>query len=147
MKSASRHSSEAPRPERKHLSRIRFLIHCAVFLGAASTLLASPKLRLSSATIGPLLIAVGQKGATQSVDAANAGDGSLNLTASSNVTWIAASIAAPHACSVAATCLGVQIALNTSSLAKGSYTGTVTVSDPNAVDAPQTITVTVAMGG
>jgi uncharacterized protein (TIGR03437 family) len=40
----------------------------------------------------------------------------------------------------------VQIALKTSSLSRGNYTGTVTVSDPNATDAPQTITVTVQMG-
>jgi uncharacterized protein (TIGR03437 family) len=41
----------------------------------------------------------------------------------------------------------VQIALQTSSLAKGAFTGTVTLSDPNAVDAPQFITVTVQIGG
>jgi uncharacterized protein (TIGR03437 family) len=37
--------------------------------------------------------------------------------------------------------------LNTQALPAGSATGVVTVTDPNAVDAPQTITVTVAMGG
>jgi IPT/TIG domain. len=31
--------------------------------------------------------------------------------------------------------------------AKGTYTGVITISDPNAVDAPQTITVTVQVGG
>jgi uncharacterized protein (TIGR03437 family) len=40
----------------------------------------------------------------------------------------------------------VQIALNTSTLARGTYTGVVTVADPNAIDAPQTITVTVQVG-
>jgi uncharacterized protein (TIGR03437 family) len=43
--------------------------------------------------------------------------------------------------------LPVQLSLQTASLAKGSYTGTVTISDPNAVDAPQTVMVTVQMGG
>jgi uncharacterized protein (TIGR03437 family) len=37
--------------------------------------------------------------------------------------------------------------LNTSALPAGIATGIVTVSDPNAVDAPQTITVTVQIGG
>ena len=37
--------------------------------------------------------------------------------------------------------------MNTSALPAGTATGIVTVSDPNAVDAPQTITVTVQIGG
>ena len=37
--------------------------------------------------------------------------------------------------------------MNTASLPAGISTGIVTVSDPNAVDAPQTITVTVQIGG
>ena len=41
----------------------------------------------------------------------------------------------------------VQIGLQTAALAKGIYTGIVTVNDPNAVDAPQDITVTVQIGG
>ena len=44
------------------------------------------------------------------------------------------------------TCIQVQIGFRTSSLARGKYTGLVTVSDPNAVDAPQTIAVTVWVG-
>jgi len=40
----------------------------------------------------------------------------------------------------------VKIALQTSSLTAGTYTGIVTVTDPNALDAPQTITVTVQIG-
>jgi uncharacterized protein (TIGR03437 family) len=41
----------------------------------------------------------------------------------------------------------IQIALQTSPLAKGLYTAVVTVSDPNAVNAPQFISVTVLVGG
>ena len=44
-------------------------------------------------------------------------------------------------------CTPLQLALNTASLPAGMATGIVTVFDPNAVDAPQTITVTVQMGG
>jgi uncharacterized protein (TIGR03437 family) len=44
-------------------------------------------------------------------------------------------------------CNPIKIALNTASLAKGAYTGIVTIADPNAIDAPQNITVTVNVGG
>ena len=47
----------------------------------------------------------------------------------------------------AGACIPIQVGFQTSALARGSYTGTITVSDPNAVDAPQTIVVTVAVGG
>jgi uncharacterized protein (TIGR03437 family) len=44
-------------------------------------------------------------------------------------------------------CVPLQLALNTSTLAAGTYTGTVTVNGAaNVVDAPQTITVTVRIG-
>jgi uncharacterized protein (TIGR03437 family) len=122
----------------------RSILAAALFLPAA---MAAPKLRLSNASIGPVTIAQGQSGTQQSVDAANAGDGALALSASANVSWISASIGGPRACALAASCLPVNIALNTASLARGKYTGTVTVNDPNAIDAPQTITVTVQIGG
>jgi uncharacterized protein (TIGR03437 family) len=113
----------------------------------ASGLMAAPKLRLSTTTVGPLLIAAGQNGTTQIVDAANFGDGTLSLTATANVPWLAATVGGPRACTLRSTCIAVQIALNTSALTRGRYTGIVTLSDPNAIDAPQNITVTVSIGG
>ncbi|MCS6952343.1 MAG: hypothetical protein NZM33_05730 [Bryobacteraceae bacterium] len=82
------------------------------------------------------------------MEAFNAGDGSLNLSVSSSVPWLAASVGPQRTCTTrAGVCLPVQIALQTASLARGMHTGVVTVRDPNAVDAPQTITVTVQVGG
>lgn len=105
-------------------------------------------LRLVSSTVGPVSIATGSNGAAQTVEAFNAGDGSLNLSVSSSVSWVAASIGAQRPCvAQAGQCIPLQLTLNTSSLPAGMATGIVTVSDPNAVDAPQTITVTVQMGG
>jgi uncharacterized protein (TIGR03437 family) len=115
-------------------------------LACASLLVAAPKLRLSTAAVGPILIVPGQNGAAQSVDSANVGDGTLNLMATANVPWIVPTITGSKSCTIATTCRGVQLALNTASLAKGIYTGLVTVADPNAIDSPQTITVTVAIG-
>src|SRR5689334_200259 len=118
----------------------------AIITLTAAALSAAPKLRLSASTIGPLVIAPGQNGTTQTIDAGNFGDGALVLTASSNVPWITASVGPSRACTLRSICFPVQIALNTASLAKGKYTGTVTVSDPNAVDAPQTIVVMIQVG-
>ena len=49
-------------------------------------------------------------------------------------------------CSLRGICTPVNIELRTNSLAPGMYAGTIVVSDPNAIDAPQTIVVTVQIG-
>lgn len=108
---------------------------------------AAPRLRLVSSTIGPVTIATGSNGNSQTVEAYNAADGSLNLKLTPSVSWISATVGAQRACLTrTGLCIPLQVALNTASLPAGTVTGTVTVSDPNAVDAPQTITVTVNMG-
>ena len=109
-------------------------------------------LRLVSATVGPVSIAAGSNGINQTVEAYNAGDGTLSLSVSSSATWIVPSVGAVRACTTttaAASCTPLMFALNTSSLAASAtpYTGIVTVTSPNTVDAPQTITVTVLIGG
>ena len=113
-----------------------------------SNLAAAPRLRLSTAAVGPVSVATGASGTAPSVDAYNAGDGELNPTASGSAAWLAPVVAAGRSCgSGAGTCYAIQIGLETASLSAGMYTGTITVSDPNALDAPQTITVTVQVGG
>ena len=110
---------------------------------------AQPRLRLADTTVGPVSIAVGSNGPTATIATTNAGTGSLSLTASSSVPWINPTIGAGTTCSAfpGQSCSIVSMAFNTASLAKGTYTGLVTVSDANATDAPQTIAVTVAIGG
>lgn len=108
-------------------------------------------LRLVSSTVGPITVAAGAAGPAQTVEAYNAGDGSLSLSVSSSATWLVPTVQASRACTTtqsASTCIPLQFGLNTGSLAAGTYTGTVTVSDasPATVDAPQTITVTVQIG-
>jgi uncharacterized protein (TIGR03437 family) len=111
--------------------------HVIVFLLGAAALYATPQLRLSTSTLGPLNIAVGQNGVTQTVSTTNVGDGTLVLSASANVPWITANIAGSN----------VQIALSTSTLTQGIAIGLVTVTAANAIDSPQTVAVTVQMGG
>src|ERR1051326_8021913 len=120
-------------------------------LGAAGVVNAAPKLRLTTAAIGPILVAQGANGTVNPAQlpyAFNIGDGSLNLRVSSSDSWLVATLGTPtNSCSGGIRCTPIVLSLQTSSLAKGTYTGFVTVADPNAVDSPQTISVTVAVGG
>lgn len=120
----------------------------ALVLTFSLLLLATPQLRLSTAAVGPVSITGGTAGLTQTLEAWNAGDGSLSLQVSSTATWISASTGASRACTTRiGTCVPISIALPASGLAKGTYTGIVKVTSPGAVDAPQNVTVTVAVGG
>jgi uncharacterized protein (TIGR03437 family) len=125
------------------LVRTSFLFF--IFLAASS---AAPRLRLSTAAVGPVSIATGQNGSAQVVEAYNEGDGTLTLTLRSSAAWAGATAGTPRACTGrAGTCIPLNIALQTSTLSAGTETALIVVSDPNAVDAPQIITVTVHMGG
>ncbi len=127
-----------------------FLATAAICVFGSVTVSAAPRLRLVKSTIGPVSLAQGANGATQTVEAYNAADGSLNLSLSSSVSWLTALAGTQRSCTtttLAGICTPLQIALNTSTLSAGTVTGIITVSDPNAVDAPQTITVTVQVGG
>ena len=107
-------------------------------------------LRLAATTVGPIAIPTGTSSASRTVEAYNAGDGALSLSVSSSASWIVATVGTPRSCTTTTdskSCIPIQLALATGSLAAGLSTGIVTVSDPNAVDAPQTITVTVRLGG
>jgi len=128
------------------------LIHTKCVLLTLSFLLASavhaaPQLRLTQTAVGPISLAVGATGTAPSVDAANAGDGALNLRLTSSAPWIVPTLGAPGQCSLRGACTPIQIALQTASLARGTHTGLITVADPAAIDAPQTISVTVQIGG
>jgi hypothetical protein len=116
-----------------------------------SVLQAAPLLRLSTATIGPIVLAAAGATNIQTVEAFNAGDGALNLTTSSSVPWVTASPGQSRQCrtiisAVGQTCSTIEVTVNTTGLPQGTSTGILTVSDPNAVDAPQTVTVTVRIG-
>ena len=126
------------------------LIHAALLLiGLCGSLAAAPKLRLASTTFGPYSIAVGSNDVPQAIEAYNAGDGTLALTVTASVTWLSPSVGPSQACRSVPqpACLPVQIAFQTAALPAGTYTGEITVNDPNAVDAPQIVTVTVKIGG
>jgi uncharacterized protein (TIGR03437 family) len=125
-----------------------FLVFCWLISG--SCLYGAPVLRLVSSTVGPVAVALNASAGTRTVEAYNAGDGSLSLSLTSSVSWISATTGAARNCTTtlqAGTCIPLQLSLNTASLPAGLRSGVVTVSDPNAFDAPQTIVVTVRVGG
>jgi uncharacterized protein (TIGR03437 family) len=114
-----------------------------------SSLQAAPMLRLVSSTVGPVSLAVAGPANTQTMEAYNAGDGALSLSFGSSVTWVTAALGAPRNCTTTQavkTCLTIQFNINSAGLPAGVSTGIVTVSDPNAVDAPQTVAVVVRVG-
>jgi uncharacterized protein (TIGR03437 family) len=132
---------------------VRRLLRAALVpLGFATLLPAAPMLRLVNTAVLPVPLPVGANGGTQIVEAYNAGDGSLSLSLSvpPNISWIAPSVGSSRTCTTttaSSTCIPLQLALNTSALAAGTYTASVTVNGAaDVVDAPQTITVTVRIG-
>lgn len=122
--------------------------YAALALALCASLEAAPKLRLVTTTVGPVSVAQGANPSAQTVDAYNAGDGNLNLAAASSVPWVSASVGGGRPCNLReGNCLPVNFQFQTSGLAAGVHTGTVTLSDAGALDAPQNITVTVQVGG
>ncbi len=112
----------------------------------ASTLCATPRLSLTQTSV-VVPVVQGSNGPTQNLDAFNIGTGTLSLTATSSVTWLVPTVGSVTDCGLRGACYPIQIALQTSTLATGSYTGNVTIADSTALDAPQVITVTVNVGG
>src|SRR3984957_17182816 len=111
-----------------------------------SGLIAAPRLELIQSAL-TVSVPTGTAAPSYAVDTFNTGDGTLNLTATSSVPWLVPTVGTSQLCGLRGGCYPVSIAFQTSSLAAGTYTGTITLSDPNAVDSPQTITVTAQVGG
>jgi uncharacterized protein (TIGR03437 family) len=127
---------------------LRFAAVLAASLCPAA-LFAAPRLVLSTTSITVASpVAPGSNGPSQTAEAKNAGDGSLNLTATSSASWLSATIGAAGPCKVlTGTCNQINISLSTAALAAGTYTEFLTLADPNAVDSPQQIAVTVTVAG
>lgn len=119
-----------------------------IIFSVAATLSAAPQLILSPNAIGPIQILPGSNGTPQTVYAENGPSGSLHLTAAVSAPWLAASVGAAVVCpGTSALCNPITISLNTAALAAGTYTGFVSLTDPNAIDSPQQISVTINVAG
>ncbi len=111
-----------------------------------SGLSAAPRLNLTQNAL-TVSVPSGSNGPKYTLDTFNIGSGALNLQASSSVPWLVPTVGTSQVCGLRGGCYPVSIAFQTAALAAGAYTGIVTLSDPNAVDSPQTITVTAQVGG
>ena len=128
--------------------RPKILSGFVLFLTFTSVLCATPRLGLSTSTLGPINIATGSNGPAQTVQAYNLGDGSLTLTATASASWLSATVGSQTSCGQASGgCYAIAISLNTSSLAAGNYTEYLTLASSGAIDSPQTISVTVNTAG
>ena len=126
----------------KNTLSVRFFVS----LLFASGLSAAPRLNLFQTSV-TVSVPTGTNGPTYSIDTFNIGDGTLSLQASSSVPWLVPTVGSAGVCGLRGGCYPVAIAFQTASLAAGTYTGIITLSDPNAVDSPQNITVTAQVGG
>jgi uncharacterized protein (TIGR03437 family) len=121
-----------------------------LLLAFAATLSAAPQLVLSSTSVGPIHVFPGSNnGTVPPIQARNVGTGSLNLSASASATWLTGAVGGAQACTTGGpgTCYPITIALNTAALPAGFYTGYITLTDQNAIDSPQQITVTINVAG
>jgi hypothetical protein len=80
-------------------------------------------------------------GSSQTFTVSNSGAGTLNWTVTDNKSWMSAS---PTSGQNSGT---VTVTVDRTGLSPGTYTGTITVSDPNATNDPQTISVTLEVSG
>jgi hypothetical protein len=96
----------------------------------------SPRIRLNRS--GLYFASDGSGAATpaQSLFITNSGGGTLDWTASTNQKWLNCSPAS-------GTNSGeISVSINATGLVKGTYQGTIIISDPNASNSPQTVEVT-----
>ena len=125
-----------------------FAIGAFALLSLPSILSAAPRMRLVSTTVGPVSITAGAGGPNQEIEVYNAGDGALNMSVSSSAAWLTVGVLGSRPCSNRpGECIPVRLQFNTQPLTAGRYTATVTVRDPNAIDAPQNVLVIAQIGG
>ena len=118
---------------------------CLLFFSTAVS--AAPMLRLSNSVVTAQILA-GTTAAAQTLQAYNMGTGTISVSASVSppVPWLVVAVGQVPCSYPGGVCDPIQFTFNTASLADGNYTASVTVSDPNAVDSPQVVIVTLQVG-
>ena len=128
------------------------LVGLTCLLGAAA-LSAQPRLelRVPAELTRPLWISTGTNGPTNLFfEAANAGSGALTVQATGGFhTWLTPQVGAAGPCSFDSgrTCFRINVLFNTTALEAGEHSGAVEVTAAGAIDAPQSVNVTILVGG
>lgn len=126
----------------------RLTIWTLLIVVSSGVAMTMPILRLENSVVGPVEIAVGEDGPEQEIEAYNAGTDQLDLTLSTPASWLVPAVGDAVPCTHRdGICLPITMVLNTAELERGTHTGIITITDPGAADTPQTISVTVHMGG
>lgn len=100
-----------------------------------------PTITLSPATLTPSC-EQGSNAASQTFTVQNTGGSTLSYSISDNQTWLSVTPASGTSTGEADT---ITVNYATSGLSAGTYNATITVSDPNATNNPQTIAVTLTV--
>ena len=99
----------------------------------------------------PVWIPAGTDGPVNiAIEAWNAGDGNLALAVNGGTSdWLAPELGGMAACSfdAARMCQAIRVLFEAANLPNGAYRGDVVVLDPNAVDSPQRVPVTIYVDG
>ncbi len=101
----------------------------------------SPTIDRSPSTLSPSCTQ-GQNASNQTFTVANSGSGTLSYSISDNVSWLSCSPTSGTSTGEADT---ITVTYATSGLTAGTYNATITISDPNATNNPQTIAVTLTV--
>ena len=83
-------------------------------------------------------------------EAWNSGDGNLNLQVNGGFSpWLQPQLSGSQACSfdLGRSCQIIDVFFDSAGLPNGTFQGSVTVSDPSAMDSPQRVPVTIHIGG
>jgi hypothetical protein len=105
------------------------------------TVVAPPAINRTPATLART-VTQGGNAASQTFTVANSGGGTLSYAISDNVSWLSCSPTSGTSTGEADT---ITVTYATTGLGVGTHNGTITISDPNASNNPQTIGVTVTV--
>jgi hypothetical protein len=100
-----------------------------------------PTISLTPAVLSPS-VTVGNNALSESFQVWNAGNGTLTYSITDNVNWFSLNPTSGTSTGEQDT---ITVTYNTSGLSAGSYSASITVSDPNAVNSPQTISVSLTV--
>jgi uncharacterized protein (TIGR03437 family) len=117
----------------------------------AATAPAAPTLRVNAANLRPIWVQQGTNGpANAFFEIYNIGDGSLSPQVKGSYSWLTPALDTAKPCTFnpGQNCIPVKVLLSAANLAAGAYSGVITVSDSGgALDAPQTVAVTIYVNG